>query len=139
MATAKEGEVAFMPRLLLFVRDEFAGGEYPAGYRNVAVGLQWHDGSCVTMQDGAPGGPPNVALWFNVEAAVDALDAYVCGFTPSRRLDDATSTPPVATAVDVVGIHERLEKLSAEMQQLVAEAQGSAPEPADAERGSVDG
>jgi len=85
-------EVTALPRLLAFCHDVIVDGDdYASAYRNVAVGVRWHDGTCVTMQDTASGGPPTVTVWSSVDDAIEGLDAYVCGFAPQRAARESHS------------------------------------------------
>ena len=126
MAEAPEGHVAYMPRLLTFVRDVVEDDDYVAGYVNMAVGLRWHDGTCVTVQDGAPGGPPTVAVWMNVEAALDGLDAYVSAFAPHRSLrsldrsdEELHRSMRHGDVVGVTEITERVDSVSKDLRALL--------------------
>lgn len=126
MAKAHEGHVAYMPRLLTFVRDVVEDDVYVSGYVNVAVGLRWHDGTCVTVHDGVPGGPPTVAVWSSVEAALDGLDAYVSAFAPQRALrgldqsdEELHRSMRHGDVVGVTEITERVDGVSKDLRALV--------------------
>lgn len=126
MAAAREREVAYLPRLLLFVRDEVI--DDGSGYRHVAVGLRWHDGTCVTVQDGAPGGPPSVTSWIDVAAAIDAMDAYVCDFNPARdlgRAHEGTGQPLPGSLDGLSDVVGRIEQVSADLRGVYAELVGA--------------
>jgi len=127
MAAVREREVAYLPRLLLFVRDDVVDDEV-IGYRHVAVGLRWHDGTCVSVQDGAPGGPPSVTSWIDVAAAVDGMDAFVCEFNPARDLGRAHERMGQLVPGSLEGLSDvvgRIEHVSADLRAVYAELVGA--------------
>jgi hypothetical protein len=78
---------SWVPRLLSFYRDEQVDGEeFVAGYRNVAWGVRWFDGSVVTLEDVSADRPPAIRVWPGLDEAIVGLDALVCGFAPQRSV-----------------------------------------------------
>lgn len=94
----RPADADYAPRLLAFYRDAYVGeDDYSAGYSRIAYGLRWRDGTCITMHEPLPGGPPAVTTWKSVDDALDGLDAYVCGFEPQRSAREGRQLPATAT------------------------------------------
>lgn len=93
MAAGESGG-SIIPRLLVFCQDIVVDGDpFASCYRSVAVGFRWSDGSCVTVQEAAPGGPPSITVWPTVDDAVSGLDAYVSTFVPHRSTAHLDADP----------------------------------------------
>jgi hypothetical protein len=81
---------SWVPRLLSFYQDAVLDGEeVVAGYRNVAWGLRWFDGSVITLEGVSADRPPAIRVWSGLEEAIVGLDALVCGFAPQRAIRES--------------------------------------------------
>jgi hypothetical protein len=63
-----------MPRVLAFYRDVIDDGGSVIGWRTIAWGLAFGDGSAVSIPIGRP---VSVTLWPSLEDAATALDAHI--------------------------------------------------------------
>jgi hypothetical protein len=82
-----------VPRLLAFYQDLWDDDGTPVGWRPIAWGLRFADGSAVSVNIE---GKPSVTLWHSVDDALAALDAFVDTPEPRANLDERliTSYPP---------------------------------------------
>ncbi len=80
-----------VPRLLAFYQDLWDDDGTAVGWRPVAWGLRFHDGSALSI---SIEGRPSVTLWHSVEDATEALDAYVDTAEPRISLDRPLPPPP---------------------------------------------
>lgn len=72
-----------VPRLLAFYQDQWDEDGTALGWRPVAWGLRFADGSAVSI---SVEGKPSVTLWQSVEDATEALEAYVDTAEPRTHL-----------------------------------------------------
>lgn len=79
-----------VPRLLAFYQDLWDDDGTPVGWRPIAWGLRFADGSAVSV---TIEGKPSVSLWHSVEDALAALDAFVDTPNPRAHLDEQVVTP----------------------------------------------
>jgi hypothetical protein len=83
--TTASGDHLAMPRLLAFYQDAWDDDGTAVGWHTIAWGLALANGAAVTVPaDGAP----TATLWPTIDAAVEALDAYVDSPAPARRLNE---------------------------------------------------
>ena len=80
-----------VPRLLAFYQDLWDEDGTPIGWRPIAWGLRFADGSAVSVNIE---GKPSVTLWHSVDDALAALDAFVDTPDPRARLDIMPDPPP---------------------------------------------
>jgi hypothetical protein len=80
-----------VPRLLAFYQDQWDEDGTALGWRPVAWGLRFADGSAVSI---SVEGKPAVTLWQSVEDATEALDAYVDTPEPRAHLEAPLPPPP---------------------------------------------
>lgn len=80
-----------VPRLLAFYQDLWDEDGTAVGWRPVAWGLRFHDGSALSI---SIEGRPSVTLWHSVEDATEALDAYVDTAEPRISLERPLPPPP---------------------------------------------
>jgi hypothetical protein len=80
-----------VPRLLAFYQDLWDDDGTAVGWRPIAWGLRFHDGSALSI---SIEGRPSVTLWHSVEDATEALDAYVDTAEPRINLDRPLPPPP---------------------------------------------
>jgi hypothetical protein len=79
-----------VPRLLAFYQDLWDEDGTPAGWKPIAWGLRFGDGSAVSV---SIEGKPSVTLWHSVEDALVELDAFVDTPEPRRTLDGRAPDP----------------------------------------------
>lgn len=72
-----------VPRLLAFYQDQWDEDGTALGWRPVAWGLRFADGSAVSI---SVEGKPSVTLWQSVEDATEHLEAYVDTAEPRTHL-----------------------------------------------------
>jgi hypothetical protein len=82
-----------VPRLLAFYQDLWDEDGTPVGWKPVAWGLRFADGSTVSVN---VEGKPSVTLWHSIEDALTALDAFVDTPEPRGSLDERLIRPDVA-------------------------------------------
>jgi hypothetical protein len=80
-----------VPRLLAFYQDLWDEDGTAIGWKPVAWGLRFGDGSAVSV---SIEGKPSVTLWHSVDDALAALDAFVDTPEPRAHLEDNVSSPP---------------------------------------------
>ena len=80
-----------VPRLLAFYQDLWDDDGTAMGWRPIAWGLRFADGSAISVNIE---GRPSVTLWHSLEDATEALDAYVDTPEPSAHLDAPLPPPP---------------------------------------------
>jgi hypothetical protein len=78
-----------MPRLLTFYRDTGGDDGTTSGWTSVAWGIRHPDGTVVTVP---ASGPPAVSMWYDLDQAAVALDAYVDGLEARRHFGDIPGT-----------------------------------------------
>ena len=86
-----------VPRLLAFYQDLWDDDGTAMGWRPLARGLRFADGSAITVNIE---GRPSVTLWHSIEDATEALDAYVDTPEPRAHLDAPLPPPPPPRPVD---------------------------------------
>ena len=77
-----------LPRVLAFYRDVIDDDGTVTGWRTIAWGLTFGDGSTVSI---AVGRPVSVTLWTSLEDAATALDAHIDTPDPRSSVDDLIS------------------------------------------------
>ena len=80
-----------VPRLLAFYQDLWDEDGTALGWRPIAWGLRFADGSAISINIE---GKPAVTLWQSLEDATEALDAYVDTPEPRTNLDRPLPPPP---------------------------------------------
>jgi hypothetical protein len=80
-----------VPRLLAFYQDLWDEDGTALGWRPIAWGLRFADGSAISINID---GKPAVTLWQSLEDATEALDAYVDTPEPRTHLDRPLPPPP---------------------------------------------
>jgi hypothetical protein len=80
-----------VPRLLAFYQDLWDDDGTALGWRPIAWGLRFADGSAISVNIE---GRPSVTLWHSIEDATEALDAYVDTPEPRAHLDAPLPPPP---------------------------------------------
>ncbi|MGH9209623.1 MAG: hypothetical protein ACRD2C_02975 [Acidimicrobiales bacterium] len=80
-----------VPRLLAFYQDLWDDDGTPVGWKPIAWGLRFADGSAVSVNIE---GKPAVSLWHSVADALAALDAFVDTPEPRATLDERLAVPP---------------------------------------------
>ena len=80
-----------VPRLLAFYQDLWDDDGTAMGWRPIAWGLRFADGSAISVNIE---GRPSVTLWHSIEDATEALDAYVDTPEPRAHLDAPLPPPP---------------------------------------------
>jgi hypothetical protein len=80
-----------VPRLLAFYQDLWDDDGTAMGWRPIAWGLRFADGSAISVNIE---GRPSVTLWHSLEDATEALDAYVDTPEPRAHLDAPLPPPP---------------------------------------------
>lgn len=84
-----------VPRLLAFYQDLWDDDGTAVGWKPIAWGLRFADGSAISI---SIEGRPSVTLWQSLEDATEALDAYVDTPEPRTHLSGrpagAPSSPP---------------------------------------------
>jgi hypothetical protein len=80
-----------VPRLLAFYQDLWDDDGTAMGWRPIAWGLRFADGSAISVNIE---GRPSVTLWHSLEDATEALDAYVDTPEPRAHLDTPLPPPP---------------------------------------------
>jgi hypothetical protein len=89
-----------VPRLLAFYQDLWDDDGTAMGWRPIAWGLRFADGSAISVNIE---GRPSVTLWHSIEDATEALDAYVDTPEPRAHLDAPLPPPPPPRPVDPTG------------------------------------
>lgn len=87
-----------VPRLLAFYQDLWDEDGTAVGWKPVAWGLRFADGSAISV---SIEGRPSVTLWQSLEDATEALDAYVDTPEPRTHLTGrpaGAAAPPPAPA-----------------------------------------
>lgn len=79
-----------VPRLLAFYQDLWDDDGTPIGWKPVAWGLRFSDGSAVSVNIE---GKPSVTLWHSVEDALAEMDAFVDTPDPRSTLDERILKP----------------------------------------------
>jgi hypothetical protein len=79
-----------VPRLLAFYQDLWDDDGTALGWRPVAWGLRFADGSAISIN---VEGKPSVTLWHSLEDAAEALDAYVDTPEPRTHFDRPRQPP----------------------------------------------
>ena len=80
-----------VPRLLAFYQDLWDEDGTALGWRPIAWGLRFADGSAISVNID---GKPAVTLWQSLEDATEALDAYVDTPEPRTHLERPLPPPP---------------------------------------------
>ena len=80
-----------VPRSLAFYQDLWDDDGTALGWRPIAWGLRFADGSAISVNIE---GRPSVTLWHSIEDATEALDAYVDTPEPRAHLDAPLPPPP---------------------------------------------
>jgi hypothetical protein len=80
-----------VPRLLAFYQDLWDDDGTALGWKPIAWGLRFADGSAISVP---VEGRPAVTLWQSLEDATEALDAYVDTPEPRTHLDPPKPPPP---------------------------------------------
>ena len=80
-----------VPRLLAFYQDLWDDDGTALGWKPIAWGLRFADGSAISVP---VEGRPAVTLWQSLEDATEALDAYVDTPEPRTHLDAPKPPPP---------------------------------------------
>jgi hypothetical protein len=80
-----------VPRLLAFYQDLWDDEGTALGWKPIAWGLRFADGSAISVNIE---GRPAVTLWQSLEDATEALDAYVDTPEPRTHLDRPLPPPP---------------------------------------------
>ncbi len=80
-----------VPRLLAFYQDLWDDDGTAMGWRPIAWGLRFADGSALSVN---VDGKPAVTLWQSLDDAMEALDAYVDTPEPRAHLDAPLPPPP---------------------------------------------
>lgn len=80
-----------VPRLLAFYQDLWDADGTVLGWRPVAWGLRFADGSALSVN---VEGKPAVTLWQSLDDAIEALDAYVDTPEPRTRYERERPLPP---------------------------------------------
>jgi hypothetical protein len=86
-----------VPRLLAFYQDLWDDDGTALGWRPIAWGLRFADGSAISVNIE---GRPSVTLWHSIEDATEALDAYVDTPEPRAHLDAPLPPPPPPRPAD---------------------------------------
>jgi hypothetical protein len=89
-----------VPRLLAFYQDLWDDDGTPVGWKPIAWGLRFADGSAVSVNIE---GKPSVTLWHSVEDALASLDAFVDTPEPRANLDERLVAPPPNSPVGAAG------------------------------------
>jgi hypothetical protein len=87
-----------VPRLLAFYQDLWDDDGTAVGWKPIAWGLRFADGSAISI---SIEGRPSVTLWQSLEDATEALDAYVDTPEPRTHLSGrpaGAAAPPPAPA-----------------------------------------
>jgi hypothetical protein len=84
-----------VPRLLAFYQDLWDDDGAAVGWKPIAWGLRFADGSAISVN---VEGRPSVTLWNSLEDATEALDAYVDTPEPRTNLDHSHFDRPSSPA-----------------------------------------
>jgi hypothetical protein len=84
-----------VPRLLAFYQDLWDEDGAAVGWKPIAWGLRFADGSAISVN---VEGRPSVTLWNSLDDATEALDAYVDTPEPRTHLDRSQLERPAAPA-----------------------------------------